>query len=325
MAVAELLRGHELLFAGGGMAERVRSAGYDCVPLPVVGTRVHNGELRIGATLRDFARMLGAQAGHVRRLAEIITAFDPKVIITDYEYFTPRAAARLGRTCVSLDHQHVVSRTAHRPPGQIPARYMLLTAMRALLPNVSGCLISSFHQPPLVDPARDRMFGTLPRSDVPALQAGDGDHAVAYLPDCDLRKITALFGGRRREYRVYGQGKRSRQGNIIFREPGREQFLDDLASCAYVVSCGGHGLLTEALYLRKPCLCFPRRLLYEQYWNGYFVQHNGYGRCFMRFDLPPDAMDGFEASLDAYKTRIAAHNFDGREDLRACIAGLLAS
>jgi uncharacterized protein (TIGR00661 family) len=324
LAVAELLRGHELLFAGGGMAERVSDAGYERVPLPVLGTRVHDGSLRIGATLRDFIRILGERAKVTRRLAEVIAAFDPHLILTDYEYFTPRAAFRLGRPCFSLDHQHVVARTLYPSLGQACSRRMLLTAMRVVLPGLRGCLISSFHQPPLAEPARDRIFGVLPRSDVLALRDLPGDHALVYLPDCDLGKIVTLFGGRRREYRIYGQGKRPGTGNLVFREPGRGHFLEDLASCAYVVCCGGHGLLTEALILHKPCLCFPRRLLYEQYWNSFFVGHNGYGRCLAGFAPPPGALDDFEASLDACKARIAARDFDGRRHLKACLETLLA-
>lgn len=324
LAVAEMLSGHEFLFAGAGAAARARDAGHAFEPLPWAGTHVRDNAIQVGATLRDFGIALATQGKWVRRLGEIITAFDPHLILTDYEFFTSRAARRLGRPCLSLDHQHVMTRTVHpTPPGQWFNRRATRVAMRLLLPGVDGSLISSFHQPPLIDPERDRIFGTLPRSDVPALRPRDGEHVLAYLPDCDTRKVTALFGSRRREYRIYAQGRRREQGNLKFREPGRERFLEDLASAAYVVSCGGHGLLTEAFYLGKPCLCFPRRGIYEPLWNSYFVQQSGYGRYYTSFDIPAGAIDDFEASLDAYKARIVARNFDGRAELKVHLEDLL--
>lgn len=324
LAVAELLPKHEFLFAGAGAAARARSAGHAFEPLPWAGTHVRNNAIQVGATLRDFGIALAAQKKWVRRLGEIITAFDPDLILTDYEFFTSRAARRLGRLCLSLDHQHVMTRTVYpTPPGQRFNRLATSAAMRLLLPGVDGSLISSFYQPPLLDPGRDAIFGTLPRSDVPALRPSEGDHVLAYLPDCDPRKVTALFGSRRRQYRIYALGKRPERGNLKFCEPDRERFLEDLASAVYVVSCGGHGLLTEAFYLGKPCLCFPRRGIYEPVWNSHFVQQNGYGRYYTSFDIPPSALDDFEASLDACKARIVARNFDGRAELKARLETLL--
>lgn len=324
LAVAELLPEHEFLFAGAGAAARAQGAGYAFEPLPWAGTHVQDNAIQVGATLRDFGLALATQGKWVRRLGEIITAFDPHLILTDYEFFTSRAARRLGRPCLSLDHQHVMTRTVHpTPPGQWFNRRATRVAMRLLLPGVDASLISSFHQPPLIDPERDTIFGTLPRSDVPALRPSDGEHVLAYLPDCDTGKVTALFGSRRREYRIYAQGKQREQGNLKFRDPSRGQFLEDLASAAYVVSCGGHGLLTEAFHLGKPCLCFPRRGIYEPIWNSYFVQQSGYGRYHTSFDIPSGVMDDFEVSLDMYKTRIATRNFDGRAELKARLTTLI--
>ena len=326
LAVAELLSGHELLFAGAGHAAKARDAGYAFEPLPWVGTHMRDNDILLGATAWNLARALVTQRAWVRRLGEIITAFDPHLILTDYEFYTSRAARRLGRLCLSLDHQHVLTRTLYpTPPGQWLNRQTIGMSMRLFLPGVGGSLISSFHHPPLRDPQRDAIFGTLPRTDALALKSSDGEHAVAYLPDCDERKITALFGGRQREYRIYGVGGQKERGNLKFRAPDRGRFLEDLASSAYVVSCGGHGLLSEGLHLGKAFLCFPGKTMYEPLWNAYFLQKNGYGRYHTSFDIPSAAVDDFEAGLEGCASRIAARDMQGREALRAHLKKLLAA
>jgi uncharacterized protein (TIGR00661 family) len=326
LSVAELLPGHELLFVGGGAAAGARKAGYSFEPLPVVRTEVRDNAVRVAATVRGLARAALCQRPITRRLGEIITAFDPDLIFTDYEYYTPRAARRLGRPCLSLDHQHVLGRTRYAiPNSQLHSKYMTLAAMRLFLPGIRNSLIVSFHHPPLRNPARDALFGTLPRSDLLCLRAETGEHAVMYLPDCDRGKILSLFGSRRREYRVYGLGGPEERGNVKFCRPGREEFLADLAGAAYVVCCGGHGLLTEALFFGKPCLCFPGRFLYEPFWNSYFMEMNGYGRCCASFNLDPRVLTDFEERLDACSARIAARNHDGRARLRAHLQALLGA
>ncbi len=324
LSVAELLEGHEILFVGAGQAVKARGAGYAFEEMPLIGMLVRNNTVQMGPTVANFLRRWVTKEAWIRRLREIMTTFDPDLILTDNEFFTPRAACALGRPCLSLDHQHVLSRTRYAtPPGQRLNRAAATALMRFFLPDLASRLIVSFHRPPLIDPERDAAFGTLPRSDALALQAEPGDHVVMYLPGCDREKILALFGKRRRECRVYGLGEQPGQGNVRFCESGREPFLIDLASAAYVVCCGGHGLLTEALVFGKPCLCFPGSGLYEQFWNCWFMRENGYGTFYPSFDQDLRIVDDFEVCLENYAARIAKQDCNGREDLRAHLNMLL--
>ena len=324
LSVAGLLPGHEFLFVGGGAAEKAREAGYAFERLPYMRVEIRDNSVRALPTFAGFIRNRLEQGGWLKRLCEIITAFDPHLILTDCEYYTPRAALRLGRPCYSLDHQHVLSRSRYTTgPGQAFSRMVALAFQRMFIPGVQGSLIVSFHRPPLVRPGRDAIFGTVPRPDVFSARAEAGDHVLLYLPDCDPVKIEALFGGRGREYRVYGLGKAASRGAISFRAPSREGFLEDIASAAYVVSCGGHGTLTEALHFGKASLCFPAHFDYEQYWNSYFVQEKGLGRFFTSMTVDRREVDAFESRLPEYAANIAAGDFGGGDALRGKLHAML--
>jgi uncharacterized protein (TIGR00661 family) len=323
LSVAELLSGHEVLFAGGGAAARARDAGFPFEELPLVGMQVRDNAVQWTPTITNFIGKRASAARWIRRLREIITAFDPDLVITDNEYFTPRAALASGRPCYSLDHQHVLSRTRYTtPPGQLLPKLIATGIMRFFLPKLQGYLIISFHRPPLVRPDTDAIFGAVPRPDALAVKPENGDHALMYVPGCDAGKIIRLFGARRRQYRIYGLGERPEQGNLVFRKPGRRRFLEDFASAAYVVACGGHGLLTEALLFGKPCLLFPGRFLYEQFWNCHFVREKGFGRYYTSFGIDPKEIDVFESSLDDFRTRITAGDRNGRAQLKAYLESL---
>jgi uncharacterized protein (TIGR00661 family) len=324
LTVADLLTGHEILFVGGGSVARARGHGYAHEPLPLLATPLRGHKVDLFATAKGCAGSIGGRSKWIRRLSEIITSFDPALIITDYEYFTPLAARQIGRTCVSLDHQHVITRTVYEPPpDQRISRFMTEMAITFVLSNASRFLISSFHHPPVRDSRCDELFGTLVRSDVLNLTSAEGAHAVVYVRGGDLGKIRNLFQGRKREYRIYGFGRLPEQKNLRFRDFSRAGFLKDLASCAYVVSNGGHGLLSESLHLRKPTFCFPTRLHYEQYWNGIHIQRNGYGACHMRLDISPEAVGAFESHLERFRENITRRDFCGREALRARLENLL--
>lgn len=323
LSVAELLAGHEVLFAGGGTSIALREHGYAHEPLPLpAALPLRNNSYQAIATGLDYIRAVAGEKKQVRRLAEIITAFDPDLILTDYEFFTPRAARLLNRPCLSLDHYHIVYRSKPAAiPGKALTRFLCATACRCYIPKLAGYMMVSFHAEPLLDPARDTIFKPLPRADVLKITPVRGEHALVYLPGCELERFYPHFG--HRELRIYGQGQQPDRHKRIFREPGREQFLEDLASAAYVISYGGHGLLTEALYLGKPCLCFPSGLQYERSWNSFFIRQKGYGQYHPDFDVPPGFIRDFESSLDAYARRIALGDFDGREALKAHLGVLL--
>ena len=55
-----------------------------------------------------------------------------------------------------------------------------------------------------------------------------------------------------RPVHVYGLEKAASRGRVTFEDFDEQAFLDDLASCAYVVCGGGHTLISEALHLGKP-------------------------------------------------------------------------
>jgi uncharacterized protein (TIGR00661 family) len=324
LTVAGLLAGHEILFAGAGVVAETRDLGFAYEPLPLLGTTLRHGRVDVAATLQGWTRALAGYPAWVGRLTGIIRAFDPALIITDYEFFTSRAARKAGRPCISLDHQHVLTRTRHEPPpGQGLNRIITETCIRVVAAPVSRHLITSFHRPPVKDPARDEIFGTLVGADVLPLAPRDGEHAVVYIRGGNPDTLRRVLGGRHREYRIYGFGPRPDQGNLRFRATSRHGFLEDLASAAYVLSNGGHGLLSEALHLGKPVFCVPTRMFYEQLWNGHHLHRLGYGQCHPSLDLPPGCLDRFEADLDRYRANIAAASLCGREALRRRLAALL--
>jgi uncharacterized protein (TIGR00661 family) len=324
LTVAELLKGHEILFAGGGSVAQVRRQGRAHEPLPLLATPLKDDRVDLLATARAGAGALCGRSKWIRRLAEIIRAFDPALILTDYEYFTPLAARRAGRTCISLDHQHVLTRTRYEPPpGQRLSRCMTAAAIRGLMSRASRYFMSSFYHPPVRDPRCDELFGTLVRADALGLAPSSGDHAVVYVRGADFGRLCRLLSGRRREYRIYGFGRHRESGNLKFRDLSRGGFLADLASSAYVVSNAGHGLLSEALQLGKPILCFPTRLAYEQCWNAIHVERGGYGACAMRLDVSAALVDAFESRLATFRRNIAGRSFCGREALRRRLTKLL--
>jgi len=326
LAIAQRLKDHEIVFVGGGRVAELAKSGYSVVDAPVLGTVLNENRVDAIATAREAAGALWRRAEIADRLGGVIREFDPDLIVTDYEYFLPRAALRLGRPCVSVDRQHALTRCRYRPPpGHWLSRWLTLGIIRTMYNAATHWLICSFAPMQPIDATSTEVLPPVLREDVTRFQASAGEHAVVYLRGASQNWVRGLLGNRRRRYLIYGFDLAHEEGNLAFRRSSAENFLADVASCAYVISNGGHNVISEALYYGKPMLCFPVGLFYEQLVNAHLLAEAGYGLY-----NEPDAnagvtLDRFEANLESFQAKAAARPAWDRHAIATRLEALMQS
>jgi UDP:flavonoid glycosyltransferase YjiC (YdhE family) len=118
---------------------------------------------------------------------------------------------------------------------------------------------------------------------------------------------------------VYGFHQHRRDGNLTFKENSEDGFLDDLASCRYVICAGSHTLTSEALYYGKPLLSIPFRGAFEQFLNVFYLEKLGYGQGLISFPPKPDFMAEFDAHLEDFRQAISKGEFLGNQEVYASV------
>jgi uncharacterized protein (TIGR00661 family) len=306
LAIARQLNGHEIVFVGGDRALELAQHGYAIVSVPDLGTRLSGQRVDVSGTVLHAASVFARQPSTVKYLTALIEDFDPDLIVTDYEYFLPLAARRCGRACVSVDRQHAMTHCRYRvPSGHRLSRALTLGCVQVLYTMASHYLVTSFVPMQPIDPGLTEVFPAVLREAVTAIRPSPGEHAVVYLQGTSLDWVRALLGGRRRRYIIYGFDRTGEEGNLSFRQRASDAFLNDLASCSYVISHGGHNVISEALHYGKPLLCFPMRLLYEQLLNAHLLAEAGYGAYHEADAGARAALDAFEAGLAQFQRATA--------------------
>jgi uncharacterized protein (TIGR00661 family) len=291
---------HEFLFAGGGCVEELRGLGLRIHSLPVPGTILSHGRVRGLATAANFLRLLARSPEILRGLRAALEEFKPDLAVTDYEFFLPRAAHGLGLPCVSLDHQHVLTKCRQEPlPGQFLNRLATTASIRLLFSRASRFLVTSFFPAEPLGPDTEAL-GPILRRDILALTPRDGGHALAYLRTGLPRDLAQVLASLGREVRVYGLGALPARGPLRFLAGDRAAFLEDLVSCAFVLCNAGHNLLSEALFLGKPVLAMPSAMFYEQHVNAWRLRDMGRGDFFTDPARVGEALAGFERNLERF-------------------------
>ncbi len=326
LTVARHYSTHDFLFVCHGEAARLLGAQFrvlEC-PNPVTPVAAHRVDA-VGALL-GTVRTLLARAHWSRAVRRAAEEFKPDIAVTDYEFFVPRVARELGLPSLSLDNQHAITLGAIAvPPAQVPSWAATSLAVRLLFSAADQYLISCFFAAP--SPAAGRRVdwvAPLLRNELVSRRAEPGDHVLAYQGYPTFAQFADVLARLGRPVRLYGMGGGTDRGHVSFRDFDEQSFVDDLASCAYVICGGGHTLISEALHLGKPVLSIPVRGAFEQFLNAFYVERCGYGARASAASFSPDGVAAFEAQLDRYRQRIRANNFCGNAAAFAVIDGFIA-
>lgn len=323
LIMAGELSGHDILFVGGGCAEELRHLGHRVFTVPMPETILRENKVQALATASHFLRLALGRGEVLRGLTDELARFKPDLAVTDYEFYLPRAARMLALPCMSFGHQHVLTRCADvLPPGQPVNRLVTTAAIHLLFSVPERYLVTSFFPASPKGPDTQVLPPVL-RPDVSALAPQTGEHVLAYLragmPEALLEALAATG----RAVRVYGQGQRPAWGRVSFLPADRERFLEDLADAAYVVSSGGHNLMSEALSLGKPVLAAPVGMFYEQHVNAWHLRRLGCGDFLEPADGAAKGVADFEARLDGRRQVIPVPLVNGNRAAAQAVEALL--
>jgi uncharacterized protein (TIGR00661 family) len=203
---------------------------------------------------------------------EIFKGFSPDAVITDFEPMCAYLAHHYDIPLITIDNQHRLRYMHYEYPAALKSdRNLAVGIIRAMVPKPDVSLVTTFF---FGEPKNRRtfLFPPLLRDKVRNLKSSRENHILVYLTSGFEQFVEMLKRFPREEFVVYGQGDSGRQGNLLFKAPDTDGFLEDLASCKAVMATAGFTLMTEALHLKKPYLALPMSGQFEQAINAVFLE-----------------------------------------------------
>lgn len=266
---------------------------------PIRHHRVH------ASALWTTARHLACGPHWLRVVRDAAEKFRPDVAISDYEFFVPLVARAKRIPCLSLDNQHAL--TLGRP--NVPFRDwcswgITATSVRCLFSFAPAYLVCCFFHPPAKSRPHVRWAPPLLRDELLRRRPRTGEFALAYQGYSTFPGFTRHLRALGRPVRIYGVESAGTDGPLTYKARNEQEFLDDLADCAYVVCGGGHTLISEALWCGKPVLSIPIHGAYEQQLNAAQVARAGYGQAVSPADFTVSRLRDFEQKRDQYAAQI---------------------
>ena len=261
---------------------------------------MEDGEIRRWSTVRhNLAEAPRELPATVRHWLEVVSAWRPDVVVTDFEPLAGLYARSAHVPLVSVDNIHMVVRCRHDEAivGADHEDFAIARAVtRAMVPTAGDYVITTFFRPPLAR-GRTTLVPPILRPEVVAAEPRSGEHLLVY--SNGSRALLDALRASGLPCRVYGMRDGPEAGTsdgaITFRPRSAGGFLDDLRSARAVITGGGFSLLSEAVYLRKPVLAVPLHGQFEQLMNARYLAREGYGACVP--EVGTEALQRFLAQL----------------------------
>ena len=314
LTVARSFPQHNFLFISDSDGYEMLLPEYKVCKLATNGSPAFGHVMPYSGAIISYCKNLLAGKEEMGKVMQAIERFQPDLAVTDYEPNLAKICRKTGLPCLSLDHQHVASfGSLQLPVSKIFDLALLRIAIWMQFRDIQNHMIISFFNPVIRAKGQVKVFPPILRAKVIERVATEGDHVLAYHGYSTTSEFHKFLLSLPYPVRCYGMNEDKVIANVTYRENSTDHFLDDLASCRYVMSTAGHTLLSEALYFGKPVMAFPIRNACEQFINGYYLEKNGYGLMNDAFHPSFDILNIFERNRAAYKKNIQENSFCGNE------------
>lgn len=268
----------------------------------------------------------GAVAGwpqNVKKYFELVDAFHPDVVISDFETFSYLFAKNHFLPVISVDNMQIINRCKHDPAllaGHEDAFEMTRSIVKAKLPGAFHYIISTFFYPELRK-ERTTLAPSILRPDILSAKSEAGDHLLVYQTSTTNQALVDGLEASGLPCRVYGMRREITapqvEGNLTFMPFSEKGFIDDLRTARAVVAGGGYTLMSEAVYLHKPMLSLPVEGQFEQVLNALYLERLGYGMYAKTLD--GDVLKEFLSRVPKCQEALKGYSQDGNTKLIAAL------
>jgi len=280
-----------------------------------------NNRLRYGRTVTKNLLTAPRARKSFSRLMQLADEWRIDLVCTDFEPLTCYLGHHRKLPVISIDNQHCLVNATISYPRQFrreAAAAKLVTRM--MTPRADAYLVISFFEAPLRH-RRTFMFPPILRREILQARPSQGDYVLVYVTS-PAAEIADLLRNINCRFVCYGFNRAGEEGNIQFKKPSLDGFLQDLTRCKAIIANAGFSLVSEALHLGKPYLAIPVKRQFEQVFNAYYVDKMNYGVYWD--ELNKERVEAFLFNLDSYRASLASYPRAGNAALLGKLDELIA-
>jgi len=303
--INELEKKHKvLILAGGKQYSYLSSIFGNVIRIEDFDLTYVNNSISFTLTfLRNLLRSPLIIYSLIKNISKI-RKYDPDIIISDFEPLSNYLSYFLRKPLIAIDNQHIITKCKITCPKKFKKDFIIsYLTISAIITNARYFIVNSFIS---LKPKVKNVFVVNPiiRPEIIQHQTTDMKHIIVYQTSDSNNKLIPILKKTHYSYIFYGD-KKGKEQNITFKKFCEKEFIEDLASCSGVITNGGFGLISEALYLKKPVLSIPIRKQFEQILNALHLKMYGYGSYSLH--TTENAINSFIKNLPTYRKNLSRY------------------
>ncbi len=314
-------RGHEVSIATHDRGLKYLSEFYQVEKIGGFSFVYESNEVKYAKTVFSNWLKRKETLESLQQLSGLIEERQIDLVISDYEPLTALSAKLKRLPLISLDNQHVLTKTKLDYPREHKASFLTNSLLnRLFIVQPKNYLILSFFP---CQPRGGKVFVFKPivKSEILSAKPTIGDKILVYLTS-GFEGAADVLKDLPAEFIVYGLKREGQDGNLLFKNMERASFSEDLIKCRAVIANAGFALISEALFLAKPYLAIPAGAQFEQFLNAYHLAKLGYGATSEQFTA--EAVSDFLNKLEEYRQHLAGGMEPGNQQVFAKLDELIA-
>jgi uncharacterized protein (TIGR00661 family) len=260
--------------------------------LPMVADGV--GGISKRGTVRAFATRLPGLFNSFRKAHRWINAFDPDLIVSDFDPVTGSPFVAPGVFKVGIGNYFTSARRdVEHPAGLRREWFNVRVADKMITSGLDVRIGCHFY------PLDDECLPPILRPETLTMAPENRGHLVVYHAFPGLLPPVLAYATSHRATPVILYGYETRPRSLpdnVRLEADADRFLRDLATCEAFVGTAGFQSVAEAFYFGKKIVVQPIEGHYEQKWNASQLELHGMGKC-CRGDLEADLAQPFDHAL----------------------------
>jgi uncharacterized protein (TIGR00661 family) len=243
----------------------------------------------------------------------IICKEKPNLIISDFEPFSVQIGKLYEIPIIAINHQDILNRTDIEFKLESFKDYLLAKLISKLVcPYADKYFIISFYKSKIIK-RKTKIFDPLLKNEILNYKPKNKDYIFVYyrFSKSQINKIQSILEKLDNErFIFFGFNISKKYKNIEFKKdnPNLYKYLADSKA---VICNGGHTLITEAIYYKKPIYSVPVKNQFEQISNSYYLEKLGFGE--KHDSLNYDDLNKFLQNIKKYKKKLKKHKYKDKK------------
>jgi uncharacterized protein (TIGR00661 family) len=248
---------------------------------------------------------------NLKKATMLIKNIKPDLVISDLERYSLWAGKFLEIPTIEIDNHATIFRGDVDFKSKDTADFLQAKSVSKFVYPFANYYFGLCFYRTQITKKNTEVFDPLFLEEIKKYKAKDGNYILVYNRFMDKAKmIPTLKKIKDQKFVIFGYNVSKVDGNLEFRT-AKPNLFKEIAESKAIITNGGHTLITEAIYFKKPIYSVPIKHQFEQLTNANYLDKLGYGVYSKKID--PISLRKFIKNIPYYKKKLEKHKYQNQK------------